>query len=75
MLHRGQHDGEEICIVLESGPTHSSLPTFCNVRHMQCTNFVLQVTDRCEQVYEWECVKLCYRTSWHLKHIRMIAAM
>lgn len=52
----------------------ASLLSFCNVRHMQYTNFLLQVTDRCEQGYEWECVKLCYRMSWCLKHIRMITA-
>ena len=60
MLHRGQSDGGESCIVLESGPTRSLV-----AKLPQCSSLVireLHVRDACkelcEQGYRRVCVKL-----------------
>ena len=59
-LHRGQPDGGESCIVLESGPTRSLV-----AKLLQCLSLVvreLHVHDAgeelCEQGYRRVCVKL-----------------
>ena len=73
MLCSGQPNGRESCITLESGPTHSQASTkfvACNRRksHAACE-------ECCEQGYGWVCAKFCCWMLWHLKHIRIIAAM
>ena len=42
-LHcRGQPDCEESCIVVESRPNRSLMPSFLSVRRLQYTNFMVQ---------------------------------
>ena len=59
-LHRGQSDGGESCIVLESGPTRSLV-----AKLLQCLSLVVREIhihdageELCEQGYRRVCVKL-----------------
>ena len=59
-------------VIVLNRPTCSLV---ANVHRLLYVNFVLQVRNTANKGYEQVCAKLRCWISWHLKHIRMIAAI
>ena len=78
MLHPlakwGQHGSVESCSVLENGPTCSLVSKACSVDRLQYMNIALLEENIADEAMTGVC-KPCCRLQWHLKLIKMIAAM
>ena len=75
MLCQGQPDGWESCIMLESGLTHSLIVKVLQRSLLAVCEFSATSEECCERGYEEVCAKLFWHMLWHVKYIRMIAAM
>ena len=79
MLHWGQPDSGEGCIVLQSGLTRSLIAKFPHVQSsLEHTNFVLQWKNAANEATNGgvcEPLNLWCLMSWCPKHIRTITAM
>ena len=72
MLHRGQPDSGEGCIVLQSEPTRSLVAKFPHVQSSPAVcKFCAAREERCEPGHWQVCANLM---SWHPKHIRAMWA-
>ena len=58
MLHQGQSDGGESCIVLQADQLVASLPGFRSLHHLQYANFMLQAKNAANKATSGECKTL-----------------
>ena len=62
VLHQGQLDGGESCIVLESGPTRSLVAKFTQRSSLAARKF--RTAESCKQGYGQVCANICCRMLW-----------